>query len=713
VDSITLVDSILNFSSYLTFLGDSNLTAFLGKLTAFGKVALGLGFVIFIHELGHFLAAKTFGVRCDKFYVGFDVPIRIGPIRLPRTLGKFKWGETEYGIGIIPLGGYVKMLGQDDDPRAAKEEAERARAGGTEVQPLDPRSYPAKPVWQRMIIISAGVVMNLVSAVFLAGAAYFFGVPYTPSVVGNPTAGGPAWLAGFQSGDQVVRVGSAKDDHNMRFEDMTVGFIIHGLDEQDKPLEVQVDRGGERHVFNPVPTPKYRPDKKTLLGFTIERSNVLVGDVFHPFSKLDAEQLGLKPNDRVVSVDGEKLPADARFDVALASELRRRMAAKWNQPVTLGIERRANAEKGIEAKDFEVVIPAIAKKTLGIGFGIDPVTAVRPGSPGEKAGFQVGDRITAIDGAPVVDALRLPIDFAARAGNEVKITVKRGNEDVDLSVAAPVPAVFDYYSPTGSGELSLGGIGVAFGVSSTISSIDPELAKSGTIQVGDKLAQYRWSPTEEQKKAADKFIAVDVASQTRKVDSYYNIVSLMEFVQEYLPVDSKLDCELIRDNKTVSTALNISNSADQFTTDERGLLLAAITNIHKTSDIVTALKLGLWETKKRFGEVLGFLKLLFSGKVGMDGVAGPLRLFDIATQEASNSTSRLLLFLTLLSANLAILNFLPIPALDGGHMMFLTAEAIRGKPINEDWQIRLTMAGVLGLLALMAFVILKDIGSYL
>jgi regulator of sigma E protease len=69
--------------------------------------------------------------------------------------------------------------------------------------------------------------------------------------------------------------------------------------------------------------------------------------------------------------------------------------------------------------------------------------------------------------------------------------------------------------------------------------------------------------------------------------------------------------------------------------------------------------------------------------------------------------------LTLLSANLAILNFLPIPALDGGHMMFLTAEAIRGKPINEDWQIRLTMAGVLGLLGLMAFVILKDIGSYL
>ena len=67
-------------------------------------VVVGLGFVIFVHELGHFLAAKTFGVKCDKFYVGFDVPIRIGPIRLPAKLIHFKWGETEYGVGAIPLG---------------------------------------------------------------------------------------------------------------------------------------------------------------------------------------------------------------------------------------------------------------------------------------------------------------------------------------------------------------------------------------------------------------------------------------------------------------------------------------------------------------------------------------------------------------------------------------------------------------------------------
>src|SRR5437773_10816489 len=87
------------------------------------KVAVGLGTVIFVHELGHFLVAKACGVKCEKFYVGFDVPIW----KLPRALFKIRWGETEYGIGIIPLGGYVKMLGQHDDPREAEAEAERIK----------------------------------------------------------------------------------------------------------------------------------------------------------------------------------------------------------------------------------------------------------------------------------------------------------------------------------------------------------------------------------------------------------------------------------------------------------------------------------------------------------------------------------------------------------------------------------------------------------
>ena len=85
-------------------------------------VAIGLGFVIFVHELGHFLVAKLCGVKCEKFYLGFDIA--------GLKLCKFRWGETEYGIGILPLGGYVKMLGQEDNPAKLREEMERAKAEG-------------------------------------------------------------------------------------------------------------------------------------------------------------------------------------------------------------------------------------------------------------------------------------------------------------------------------------------------------------------------------------------------------------------------------------------------------------------------------------------------------------------------------------------------------------------------------------------------------
>src|SRR5688572_30712719 len=155
---------------------EPTMLAWLGwKVVAWLGVAAGLTFVIFVHELGHFLVAKACGVKCEKFYVGFDFfefRIPFTPWKIPRSLFKFQWGETEYGIGSLPLGGYVKMLGQDDDPRNAEAEAAKIRAGvpseasealahphpghpeeavaatTTEGKTilLDPRSYPAKSV---------------------------------------------------------------------------------------------------------------------------------------------------------------------------------------------------------------------------------------------------------------------------------------------------------------------------------------------------------------------------------------------------------------------------------------------------------------------------------------------------------------------------------------------------------------------------------------
>jgi regulator of sigma E protease len=436
-------------------------------------------------------------------------------------------------------------------------------------------------------------------------------------------------------------------------------------------------------------------------------------------SPLAAQSLDLVTGDRIVAVDDQALPVDQRFGQPVAAELIKRLQARWNQPVKLTIQRSnsaSNAKDSLESpQKLDVTLPPVPQRTLGIGFAMGPVTAVLSDSAGQAAGFKPGDLVTAIDGIKIEDALRVPEIFAAGSGRNVVFTVQRDDgdkrEQVEIQVQSPAQPVFDGRSIQGSGELSLGGVGVAFAVDSLVTWVDPQRVAAGQIQVGDRLLQYRWAPTQDQTEATKDYLNVKLLTKAEEIDSFHNVVFFQELLQS-LPLGSKLACHFNRDGKTISADLQVLESLNSFSTDERDLLLAGLTQTHRTTDWTKALSLGLWETKRRFEEVLGFLRLLFTGRVGMGGVAGPVKLFDFAAQEASEGTSRLLIFLTMLSANLAILNFLPIPALDGGHMLFLTFEAIRGKPLNEELQVRLTMAGVLGLLTLMAFVILKDIYSY-
>ncbi|MGC4003087.1 MAG: site-2 protease family protein [Pirellulales bacterium] len=151
-------------------------------------------------------------------------PVKIFQRIIPQSLFKYKYGDTTYGIGVIPLGGYVKMLGQDDDPAAAAHEmklleAQRAaEAVGKSVpedervsdervkELLDPRSYQTKTVPQRMAIITAGVIMNVIFAVIMGVAAYMMGVEKQLAVIGDVLPGGPAWQVGMRPADKVVKI---------------------------------------------------------------------------------------------------------------------------------------------------------------------------------------------------------------------------------------------------------------------------------------------------------------------------------------------------------------------------------------------------------------------------------------------------------------------------------------------------------------------------
>src|SRR4029079_12343648 len=135
------------------------------------KVAFGLGFVIFLHELGHFLLAKWNGVKVEKFSIGF------GP-----TLLGVRRGETEYVLAAVPLGGFVKMLGESPEDEANKSS--------------DPRAYPNKSVGARMAIISAGVIMNLILGRGCFAYSYGVGMIEVPTRIGSVVPGSPAYEAG-------------------------------------------------------------------------------------------------------------------------------------------------------------------------------------------------------------------------------------------------------------------------------------------------------------------------------------------------------------------------------------------------------------------------------------------------------------------------------------------------------------------------------------
>jgi len=711
------VELILNgeLSTWIPVLAadPSFLETFVGRFWNYFQVALGLGFVIFIHELGHFLAAKFFGVKCEKFYVGFDVPISIGPIKFPRTLGKSQWGETEYGIGIIPLGGYVKMLGQDDDPRNAQNENERIKlsrddAESPTVAPkLDPRSYPAKPVYARMIIISAGVIMNLISAVFMAAIAYSIGVPYTPTVVGQVIGGSPAWESGIQPGDYIVQVGSMTEPNKqLDFREMSALIATEGLQDDEALIPLTIEANQSTKQISIQGSKQFSTNGRFVaLGVTpANLASVSSSGTFALFSNPSMKDVDLKSGDKFISINGQTLPPFAEFGEALSFEVNRQFQANFFKPVDVVVERK----EGEANKQYTRTLPPNPMRTLGLGFKASPVRRIAKNSLAMMAGVQVGDQLIAVDDQPVVDGWTLPLIIARKgAEGEVKLTFQRGSAGTQPSnymvTLQPFTPSFDTIAQVG-GMMTIKHLGIAYDVEPEVSFVEPDspAAKAG-IQIGDKLGKIKFYPKPEY---ADK-ISINTTDKSLTIDSELTIATLMVLVQE-LPLDLETELYFTRDAVVQQAKINTYESNQHFWYT-RGVMMQGLSRQVVATSVPQALGFGLKETWRRLGEVVNFLRMLVTGRVPVDLLGGPLRIAQAASIQAEQGPSTLLIFLTLLSANLAVVNFLPIPALDGGHIMFLTAEAAYGKPVNEAWQIRLTIAGVLALLCLMVFVILNDV----
>jgi regulator of sigma E protease len=699
-------------------LADSFWLLNLGFWAAAIKAILGFSLVIFVHELGHFVVARLCGVKCEKFYVGFDVPLRLGPLRLPRTLFRKQWGETEYGIGIIPLGGYVKMLGQDDNPANAAREAERVRIpaktaelaeGLTDVQEtepekvLDPRSYPAQPVWQRMAIISAGVTMNLIFAVIFGMIAYGMGVSYTPAQVGSTTPGFSAWEQGLKPGDRILQIGrNNKRTEHLRFDkDMRVHIVMAGPNQQ-LPMYVRRFASGQSEWVTLETSPNLAAlGDWPAVGLTPMESLIVSEPVREIRGLARAEtQPALQPGDRIVAVEGETL------DEGDYPKLAKVLARQVDQDLALTVVRPGE-QRGQSDQRLSVLLPARPVRGVGLGMKIGPIVSIQKGSPAARAGLQIGDVITEVDGQRVIEPMKLAEKLRQLAGSPIEFVVRRKDQSqpVRVTVTPEPPEQFQQrfsgWSPVGAFA-----VGIAYQVDNEVAWVEPGgPADRAGLKVGDRLekADFLLNKVPEENRPDLKIeeLAVDLADNPNAWPAAWD-----EF--QLLPEGIQVRLHYVRDGKPNSAVMPVEVEQGSFS-PQRWLLLADVQENHQAQSWSEAFQLGVRETREGIWQVGVTLRKLILGEVAITKLGGPATILAVAGIEASHSVSRLLVFLTLLSANLAVLNILPIPVLDGGHLMFLIYEVISGKPVNERVALGLTMLGFSLLLGLMVFVLGMDI----
>jgi regulator of sigma E protease len=245
-------------------------------LTGIIAVAIGLGVMVLVHEWGHFVIARLFGVRVEVFSIGFG----------PRLFG-FKRGPTDYRLSALPLGGYVRMAG--DNP------AEERKG--------DPDEFLSKPRWQRVLIALAGPTTNFLMAVVLTAALFMHGGEQPsyadkPVVVAGVVKDSPAQKAGIQPGDHIVSFGGVKDPTWDRLA-LELALSAPGHSE---PVTI------ERNDQLITTSVESEPQPFTVIGYPAEP--VIVGSVAHG---LPAEKAGLKEGDVIVAASGQKLMAPSQF----------------------------------------------------------------------------------------------------------------------------------------------------------------------------------------------------------------------------------------------------------------------------------------------------------------------------------------------------------------------------------------------------------------
>lgn len=541
-----------------------------------------LGLLIFFHELGHFLVAKYFKVRVEVFSLGFG----------PKIL-KFKKGDTVYAISLLPLGGYVKMFG--DDPTAEVESEHRAV------------SLTHKPVGQRIAIVLAGPLMNFFLAIVIFAAVAMIGEPALAPKLGDIDAKSAAYSAGFRSGDTIVQANSTPVKSWDEFQKI---IEKHG----DAVIPVQVTRASGQEETLQV-TPKQTANKNVMSwdrhvgevdGLTYSSRSTIIGV---RDANSVAAKAGFQTGDMIHSVNGEKVTKWRELSDAFAK------AASSKAPLAIEVERglldETRKEPNGDIVKLELVLPGNTKsfdetlEKVGLEYPELYLAGIEKGSPAEKAGLMKGDRLLSIDGKGV------------NSFTEIAGIIRSYGKDISGSEPKPLEVV---------------------------ASRD---GKPVTVAIAPNMKERMSQDGKEEKR-------FEIGIRPMIVDA------------------------------TPST-------------------------FEMTSGGIDALTRGFNQTMKWTSlTVLSFVRL-FQNEVSPKNIGGFLSIGQMAKKSWQMGPSQFLNIMAIISINLFILNLLPVPVLDGGHLVFYSIEALRGAPLSMRKMEIAQQVGLVLLLGLMVFALFNDV----
>lgn len=729
----------------------NQLSMSLGTIVDLTLFLFGFGFIVFIHEMGHFLAARWAGIRVLAFAIGFGpamlsyrrgMGFRQGSSEAeyrkylaqrhagtePAGMGAFS--PTEYRLNWLPFGGYVKMLGQDDmHPDAVSSASD---------------SYQSVKPWKRMIVISAGVVMNIILAGVLFVVVFMAGMRTEPPIVGRVFPGKPAARAIALNAREagVKEPGLLPGDHILRVEDkapreFSEVVLETTMAERGHAVSMEVQRDGVKEPlrFSIVPETSLQTG---LLEIGIEppRSAMVLR------SRTDAERQdilalldqaglhGVQPGMTLIGTSsGTRIGSFAEAD--------RLLRESNGSPVSFTF---ANLDAGGHATD-SVTVRVSPEASMQTGFvetprgvtpvghllGLMPVMSVEnadlpPYSRGHDQGLRTGDVFARVGN---IEYPSLPAGMAeikSYKGKSIPLTLLRRDEhgvEHVVQVSAEV---------TRNGTIGFGA-GDTRDRSAMVSLPPSSMMVPPVGGGGDKKEWTHARPP-----AADV-----VTTPGLRIDMVGgHTVSNLSEVRGRLRDATRRAFESGKDGTVVALAVTLpgdegTGSFGLSSTIEWTLSRDSLMALHELG-WDSPLPSGLFEPEEfvlrasgpleavRFGverthavmmnTYLTFVRL-FQQTVKIEHLKGPVGIAHLGTLIAESGLVKMLFFLALISVNLAVVNFLPLPIVDGGQFLFLLYEQLRGRPAPIAFQNVVTLAGMALIGTMFLLVTFNDVKNLL